>query len=257
MSEPNRPGHGVDRLITASLVLLFLGAWEGAARSGWISSTVFPPPTAILADYADLWERGLAANVASTLARFSAGLVGGGVPGILLGLFLGWSPRLRRIVDPLVAAAHSIPKIVLFPLLLAIFGASEFSKLASISLSVFFPALINSAAGARDIPPLYFEVVRGYGGRGFDLFRHVIVPGSLPMILTGLRIAANIGLLVTIAIEFTIASSGIGSIIWLSWQTMKMEDLYAGVILLSFFGISMNAALQWSLRRVAPWQRGG
>ncbi len=74
------------------------------------------------------------------------------------------------------------------------------------------------------------------------------------MILSGIRIAANIGLLVTIAIEFTMTSTGIGSVIWLAWQTLKTEDLYAGIVTLSVIGIVINATLQWLLRRLTPWQ---
>ena len=75
------------------------------------------------------------------------------------------------------------------------------------------------------------------------------------MILSGLRIAANLGLLVTIAIEFTVTSAGIGSIIWMALQTMRIEDLYAGVIIIALIGITINAFIQWLLRSVTPWQQ--
>jgi ABC-type nitrate/sulfonate/bicarbonate transport system permease component len=138
-----------------------------------------------------------------------------------------------------------------------IFGINEWAKIASVALTVFFPALINAAAGAREISPLYFEVVRSYGGGRAALFRHVVLPGSLPMILSGIRIAANLGLLVTIAIEFTLTSAGIGSIMWLALQTMRTEDLYAGVVTISLIGITINASIQWLLRRLTPWQPRG
>jgi ABC-type nitrate/sulfonate/bicarbonate transport system permease component len=98
-------------------------------------------------------------------------------------------------------------------------------------------------------------VIRNYGGGRFDAFRHVVLPGSLPMILNGIRIATNLGLLVTIAIEFTVMSPGIGSIIWLALQTMRTENLYAGVVIISLLGISVNAVIQALLRRVTPWQQ--
>jgi ABC-type nitrate/sulfonate/bicarbonate transport system permease component len=181
----------------------------------------------------------------------------GGVPGILFGLAIGWSPRLHRIADPFIAAIHPIPKILLFPIFIVIFGINEWAKIASVALTVFFPALINASAGAREISPLYFEVVRSYGGGRAALFRHVVLPGSLPMILSGIRIAANLGLLVTIAIEYTLTTQGIGSIMWLALQTMRTEDLYAGVLTISLIGITINASIQWLLRRLTPWQTRG
>ena len=248
--------HKVDRFIAAAIALLILISWEVAARHEWISSLVFPAPSVILMDFGTLWHQDLAEKIGFTLGRFFAGVVMGGIPGILAGLCIGWLPRVRRVADPFIAAIHPVPKIVLFPLFIVIFGTTEFSKLAAVALTVFFPSLINAAAGAREISPLYFEVVRSYGGHRWALFRHVLLPGSVPMILSGVRIAANIGLLVTIAIEFTMTTRGIGSIIWLAWQTMRTEDLYVGIATLSAIGIIINASIQFLLRRLTPWQAG-
>jgi NitT/TauT family transport system permease protein len=244
----------VDRLIVAAIAVALLGGWEIAARKEWIESLIFPPPSRIVANFGNLWRHDLLRNVGLTLVRFLGGVVVGAVPGIIIGLCVGWSTRLRRIVDPFIAAIHPIPKIVLFPLFIVIFGINEWAKIASVALTVFFPSLINAAAGAREISPLYFEVVRSYGGRRIDLFRHVVLPGSLPMILSGIRIAANLGLLVTIAIEFTVTSAGIGSIIWMALQTMRIEDLYGGVIAIALIGITISTVIQWLLKRLAPWQ---
>lgn len=243
-----------DRVLAAAIALLLVAAWELAARRGWINTLFFPAPSHIAASLADLARHDLFENLRITLFRFLGGLLVGCVPGVLFGLCIGWYPRLLRIVDPFIAAIHPLPKIVLFPLFIVIFGISEWAKIASVALTVFFPALINAAAGARQIPPLYLEVIRSYGGGRLDAFRHVVLPGSLPMILNGIRIAANLGLLVTIAIEFTVMSPGLGSIIWLALQTMRIENLYAGVVTISLIGIAINAPIQWVLRRLAGWQ---
>jgi NitT/TauT family transport system permease protein len=243
-----------DGVTAAAIALLFVLTWEVAARSGWINTLIFPAPSRIARALRALWREDLVHNVALTLTRFAGGVVFGAIPGILCGLCVGWSPRLRRIVDPFIAAIHPLPKIVLFPLFIVIFGVSEWAKIASVALTVFFPTLINAAAGARQISPLYLEVIRNYGGGRAAAFRHVVLPGSLPMILNGLRIAVNLGLLVTIAIEFTVMSPGIGSIIWLSLQTMRTEHLYVGVVMISLIGITINAPIQWLLRRVSAWQ---
>jgi ABC-type nitrate/sulfonate/bicarbonate transport system permease component len=243
-----------DRAIAATIALVLLTLWEVASRKGWINTLIFPPPTHVATTLVDLAQHDLFENVRITLARFLGGLVLGAIPGIFAGLCIGWSPRLLRIVDPFIAAIHPLPKIVLFPLFIVIFGVSEWAKVVSVALTVFFPALINAAAGARQISPLYLEVIRSYGGGRVAMFRHVVLPGSLPMILNGVRIAANLGLLVTIAIEFTVMSPGIGSIIWLSLQTMRTENLYAGIVLISMIGITINVPVQWLLRRMSTWE---
>ena len=243
-----------DRLIAALIALVLLTLWELAARKGWIEVLLFPPPTRILATLVNLGRNDLGPNVIITLGRLFAGMLLGMVPGIAVGLVFGISPRLLRIVDPFIAAIHPLPKIVLFPLFIVIFGIGEWAKIASLALTVFFPSMISAAAGASQLSPLYFEVIRNYGGGRGAAFFHVVLPGSLPFILNGIRVAMNLGLLVTIAMEFTVVSPGIGSIIWLSLQTMRIEELYAGIAIISLIGITLNVPVQWLLRRTAAWQ---
>jgi NitT/TauT family transport system permease protein len=243
-----------DRATAAGIALLLASLWEAAARLGWIDSYLFPPPTRIAVSLATLARGDLAENVLISLRRLLGGLVLGVVPGIIIGLGAGSAPRLHRIIDPFIAAIHPLPKIVLFPLFIVIFGIGEWAKVSSIALTVFFPTMINAAAGARQISPLYLEVIRNYGGGRAAAFRHVVLPGSLPMILNGIRVAMNLGLLVTIAMEFTVVSPGIGSIIWLALQTMRIEQLYAGIVVISVVGLTLNMPLQWLLRRTAQWQ---
>lgn len=243
-----------DRAIAVGIALFLAALWEVAARAGWIDSYLFPPPSRIANALVTLSRNELVANVLITLRRLGGGVLLGVVPGVAFGLAAGSSPRLTRIVDPFIAAIHPLPKIVLFPLFIVIFGIGESAKISSIALTVFFPSMINAAAGARQIPPLYREVIRNYGGGRMAAFRHVVLPGSLPMILNGIRVAVNLGLLVTIAMEFTVVSPGIGSIIWLALQTMRIEQLYAGIVVISFIGVTLNMPIQWLLRRTAEWQ---
>jgi ABC-type nitrate/sulfonate/bicarbonate transport system permease component len=243
-----------DRATAAGIALLLAALWEMGARSGWVDIYLFPPPSRILQAIATLARNDLAENILVSVGRLLGGLVLGVIPGIIVGLSAGLAPRMHRIIDPFVAAIHPLPKIVLFPLFIVIFGIGEWAKVSSIALTVFFPSMINAAAGARQIPPLYLEVIRNYGGKRWAALRHVVLPGSLPMILNGIRVAVNLGLLVTIAMEFTVMSPGIGSILWLALQTMRTEQLYAGIVIISLIGITLNMPIQWLLRRTAEWQ---
>ncbi|MEA2490098.1 MAG: NitT/TauT family transport system permease protein, partial [Acidobacteriota bacterium] len=105
-----------DYAIAAGIALLLLALWELSARSAWINPLIFPPPSRIAASLVDLAHYDLFDNVAVSLKRFLSGVVLGSIPGILAGLLIGWSPRVRRIIDPFIAAIHPLPKIVLFPL---------------------------------------------------------------------------------------------------------------------------------------------
>jgi len=192
-------------------------------------------------------------HVSATLSRVGLGVLFGAVPGLGLGFAMGWSPRLRVLLDPIVALLHPIPKLAVLPLVMIIFGLGETSRIVVIAIGVFFPMLINAMAGVRQIPAVHFEVAEAYGGRRRHVFAHVILPGSLPSVLTGTRLAFNIGLLLTVAVELITAQHGLGKLIWLAWQTMRTEDLYAALLVISSLGVGFNVVLEQLRRRLVPW----
>lgn len=238
---------------------LYIGAaalaiWEAAARSGVISPLFFPPPSLIAATTWRLLLSGeLIENGAATLLRVLAGMLLGGIPGLILGLFMGWSRSLRVALDPFIAAAHPLPKIALLPLIMIIFGIGEPSKVFVAALGAFFPLLINAMAGVRAIHAIHFEVARNYGARPLHVMRRVVLPGSLPHTLSGWRLAFNMSLLLTIAAEIVSARVGLGAVIWLAWETMRPPDLYASLVVIVLFGLAANAVLDLLGRRLTPW----
>jgi ABC-type nitrate/sulfonate/bicarbonate transport system permease component len=180
-----------DRFFPTFLGLLILVFWEILSRTGLISAFFFPAPSKILLTLWQLLVNGkLAVNLGDTLMRLGLGLLLGMIPGIILGLAMGWSPRLRRIVDPFIAAVHPIPKTAIYPLIMIILGIGEGSKIFTIALATFFPVLINSMLGVRQLNPVYFEVARNYGASPWKVFTRVILPGSLPMVVAGTRIGS-------------------------------------------------------------------
>lgn len=252
--ETKRSRFRPEPWISALIVFVFLAIWEWLSRSGYISVLFFPPPTKILRSFFELLVEGkLLVHLKATLYRLTFGFVLGGLPGLVLGLIMGWSPRTRGIVDPIIAAIHPIPKIAIFPLILVVFGIGEASKIVAIAVAAFFPMLINSMAGVRQINPVYFEVTRNYGASLWKTFTRVIIPGSLPMVLTGARLAFNIALVIAIAVELLAAKEGLGVMIWFSWQTLRIEELYASLITTALLGISANFAIQRISMRLAPW----
>lgn len=229
--------------------------WEIAARSGWISALFFPPPTRILLTL--LWMVGTAAfwiNLSATLFRLLAGLLIGGGAGMLLGWAMGASRPLRVALDPIVAALHPLPKLAMFPIFLILLGIGEASKVALLATVAFFPMLINTVAGVQQIDRTYWEAAANYGARGWTLLRRVILPGSLPMTLTGLRLAVNAVLVVAIAVEMLSAQVGLGAQVWLAWQTMRLQELYAILVVIAGLGLALNSILNLITRSLLSWQ---
>jgi len=241
--------------LPAAIFAVCLSAWEIAARTGVISTLAFPAPSAICRAFVRVLQNGiLGTHLASTLLRMAAGLGVGGALGLLAGLFMGWSKRLRTVVDPFIAAAHPVPKIAILPLIMLIFGIGEGSKVIVIALAAFFPMMINTMAGVRQISPVYFEVAANYGASRKKVFTRVVLPGSLPFVLSGLRLALNSALLLTIAVELVSSQQGLGAMIWFAWETLRTEDLYAALAVTALLGISGNFFLQWLASRLVPWQ---
>jgi NitT/TauT family transport system permease protein len=233
---------------------VILGALEALVRFGLHTGFFLPPPSDVIASLGKMITDGsLATHLVSTLGRIGLGLLCGAGVGVSLGLAMGTSRRLRRIIDPLVAALHPIPRLAFFPLLIVLLGVGETSKLAAVSLGAFFPMLLNTVAGVRGMNPVHLELARNYGASRRQMFLHVLLPGSLPLMLTGLRLSANVAFHSTIGVEMVGARNGLGAMLWLSWQTFRIDHLYAILVVIAAIGIGLATFIRWVTQRSAPW----
>lgn len=242
--------------IATPLVLLVL--WEICSRAEILDSRFFPPPTRIaaagwqMALSGELWQ-----HTVPTLLRL---LVGGGlgaIAGIVIGMLMGvWRP-LNAALGPLFSMLYPLPKIAIFPILLMIFGPTELPKVISVFVTTFFMLQISTVSGVWAIDRQLLEAGTAYGATGFDRFRFVIAPGAMPYIFSGLRTATGTAVVVITAVEFTGASNtGLGYLIWNSWQLFIPEKLYVGLIVIGIIGALLTGAITLAQRLVLPWRRG-
>jgi len=248
-------GDRALRWVAPALALAGLAAWEFGARRGWIPSLFFPAPSTVFHRLVDLSESGeLAKHVSATVARMAVALVLGGGFGLVLGLLLGYSPRLRVVVDPFIAALHPVPKMALLPLILLIFGLGFFSKALAVAISAFFPMVINTMAGVLQIDPNYYDVAKLHGVGRRQIFWRIVLPGSMPMTLAGARMALNRALGATIGLELITAQNGLGSMLFFAWQTYRTEELYATIFVIAVFGYLFRRIVNTVAARLVPWQ---
>lgn len=246
---------GGTRVVTLLIVAGAAAAWEIGSSWGVLDALFFPPPSTWVLELGELWRDGvLAVDLVATLSRFVAGMGSGALAGWATGLLLGVSPRIHRTLDPIVAVIHPLPKLTLYPLLLLILGFGEAPKIAVIAVATFFPMFVSTVNGVRDVDAGLLEVVRSFGAGRLLALRRVILPSSVPFVLAGLRLALNTGLTVTIAVELITAGDGLGSRVWLSWQSLRTEQLYAVLLIVAAFGFAMNDSLERLGRRLAPWR---
>lgn len=248
---------GVTREQVVSLLspLVLLLIWEALVRTRVLDARFFPAPSQVVGTLVSLVLSGeLPQDVGVSLSRIGAGFVLGASAGIVMGLLMGVSRIIRAAVKPLVATIYPIPKIAILPLVMLIFGLGEPSKYVIVAIGVFFLVLLNTAAGVMNIEKIYLDVGRNFGARRSDMLLTIALPGALPLIFTGLRLAWGTGLLLIVAAEFISAKSGIGYLIWNAWQTFAVEEMYAGLITISALGLLSFVVFDVLERRLIPWR---
>ncbi len=280
-----RPGY--ERALALGFPLLLLLAWELIVRAGILNALWFPPPTRIAralwelsVEYdefsetslfgrwwllpqfvtADGWAGVVAlyqeSHVLATLSRVFTGFLIGSVPGVLIGVAMGLNRTIRTMLDGTMSAIYVLPKIAIFPIMMLVFANpfGEGPKIAVVAISAFFLVAINTMAGVRDIDPVFLQAGRNYGAGRWQMLRHVILPGALPVIFAGLRLALGTALIVIVAIEFVRARQGVGFLTFYYWEILVTEKMYAGLFVVMALGVGLTAGLQWVARRVMPWQ---
>ena len=196
----------------------------------------------------------LETNTLVTLWRVFAGFVIGSVPGIAVGLLMAMFRPVRIFFDPLIATLFPIPKIALMPLLLLVFGFGDASKIALVVIAVFFPVVVNTYVGAANIERIYWDVAKNYGASQSVIFRRIVFFGALPMIFAGLRIALAVSFIVLVAAEFVATKTGIGYLIWNSWELMEVDVMFVGIVTVGVLGLIATVILREIERKVIPWK---
>ncbi len=244
-----------DRAISILSPIALLTVWEICARLGLLDERFFPAPLHIVAQMFDMAVTGgLWDNVGASLYRLGVGLLVGGIPAIAIGLAMGLYHPVRAALDPLISATYPIPKSSLLPLILLIFGIGEGSKIAMVAIGVFYPVVINTAVGVRQLPPIYLDVGRNFKASSWNTFRTIALPGAMPLIMTGIKLGAGMGLVLIAIAEMVGAKSGLGYMIWNAWELFDVTTMYVGLFVIALIGFIMNSALDAIERRLIPWK---
>lgn len=245
-----------ERILSIVSPIAMLLLWELLVRTGLLDPRFFPAPSSVLKALAGLAETGqLWADLKASLGRILAGFLLGAIPGTVLGIAMGLNRWLRAILNPVIAATYPIPKTAILPLVMLLFGLGETSKIVLVAISVFFVLLINAMAGVLQIDPIYMDVGRNLKVGRFQFFRTIALPGSLPVIMAGVKLGVGISLIVIVAAEMIASNEGIGNLIWRSWSTLVVEEMYAGLLVISVLGLLFSWAMDEVERAVVPWKR--
>ena len=248
--------RNANRIISIATPIVLLGIWELAARTHAIDTRFFSSPSRILTVFMQMAEDGsLFVHTWASLVRVMVGFFIGTATGLVLGLAMGLFPTVSAMFKPLVDATFPIPKVGLLPLVIILFGLGEASKYAIIAIAVFYLIVINTASGVRQIDNIYLDVGRNYHASCLMMFTDVAFPGALPAIITGMKVSMGVSLIIIVTAESLAAKSGIGYLIWTSWQVFEVEKMYVGLLISAILGFALSGLLDWAERKLIPWKR--
>ncbi|MBN7755377.1 ABC transporter permease [Nitratireductor aquimarinus] len=255
---PFRGGGFVHRSLgpVAPLVFLaILAVWELGSRSGFISPIALPAPSEAFGALVDLFQTGMLwKHLGASLYRLVVGWTLGSLLGIAVGLFIGLFSLARAGLLPLVSALFPVPKIALLPLFIIWFGIGEGSKVATILFGTFFPTVIATYGGVDNVDRNLIRMGQSFGMSWLSIVRKIILPGAMPAILSGFRISASIAIVLLVAAEMIGAEFGVGAYILMAGALFALDQLIAGVALLSLIGLIIAWLIGKLEKRLLSWR---
>lgn len=257
--KAGKPPSALFRFLNSSIgsvvpVAAVLLLWELGSRTGLIDTTFFPPPSECAKALVTLVRDGeLLSNVWITVRRIVLGFLLGVTPAVIIGVAMARIPWIRVVVDPIITITYPIPVIAILPLLLVIFGTGGTPIIVLAGIISFFPAAVNSLAGVLRVDETLVLMARNLGASRRQILFKIVLPDALPSVFAGIRLAAGLALLGTIAGEFLAASDGIGSMTWTYWQIYQISNMYATLAVIAAMGFLLTTLTLRVQRRYFGW----
>ncbi|CAM3641269.1 ABC transporter permease [Nocardiopsis gilva] len=231
--------------------------WQLGASAGVIPERLLPPPSAIAATGIDLMRDGtLLSAVGTSLQRVLAGFAAGAVVGTACAVVAGISRWGEKLVDPPLQMLRAVPILGLIPLFILWFGIGETPKITLVAIAVAVPLYINTVAGIHAVDAKHIEVARVLGLGRAAVVRHVVLPGALPGLLTGLRLSLGGAWLALIVAEQINADAGLGFMINSAREFLRTDTVVLGLVVYSLLGLATDALVRLLERRALSWRRG-
>lgn len=244
-----RPPHALISVVGG------ISVWQLAI---WIlepNPLIIVGPTDVIRDFMDMLASGeIWRHLGVSLRAFSIGYIVCALISIPLGLFIGTNRMVRAYVDPWISALYATPSISLAPLFIVWLGFGVASKVAIVALVAFFPMIINTIAGVLAVDKDLREVGITFDANQIETFFHILLPGSLPYIVAGLRLAIGRGLVGVVVADLFGASSGLGYLILNAAQRFNTSRIFVATMILALLGVTLNSLVLRIEKRVSNWR---
>ncbi len=233
-----------SNLIGLISVAVFLGAWQWASDTGAINPLFCSSPTRIWKELGTLIStHQLWPNIWVSAQEFGWGFLLAIVVAIPMGILIGWYRPIESIFNPFVTFLNAVPKVALLPLLIIWVGIGIDLKIAVVFLGALIAILINTITGIKSLDPQLLTMARSFGASDTKIFRTIALPGSVPYILSGIRVGLGHALTGVVVGELYASTTGVGHLIAVAGNTFQTDLVFAGVVIIAIFGLVATAIL--------------
>lgn len=245
----------LNRLSWFASPLALLVVWALVAQAGWYPTQLLVPPQHVYEAFVELLGSGeLREHLQNSLSRLAIGFSLGALGGLLFGTAMALSKQVEAYCAPLFHTLRQIPSIALIPMFILFFGVEETFKILIVVKAAFFPVALATSEGVKGIPRSYFDVAAVYRLPLWSLLKDVAFPAAAPPIVTGLRISLSRSWMVLVAAELLAADSGLGQLIELSRQMMRIDIVMVGVVVTGLVGFTLDYGFRLLEKHLFRWK---
>ena len=234
--------------------MVIIIVWYGIRYSGLVNPALVPAPHAVFTKFLELTQGRLPLDMLMSTQRVLLGVCLGVLAAVPVGFCLGWYKVLRSFADPVINFFRALPPIALIPLVIVYFGIGEAAKTVILFYASFFAGVIVMYEGIAQVNPIFIKVSRTLGATDLEIFRKVVVPLTVPHILTAVRVALGVAWATLVAAELIAAQQGLGSMIQDASAFFQLDIIYVGIICIGFIALLMDTLLRMTTNRLVSWQ---
>lgn len=246
------------RLSSLSGVLSFavlIMVWWAVWASGIVDPGLLPSPLRVLEQFVSMMTgKQLWYDVLLSSRRVLIGVVSGLLLAIPVGFLLGWYKAVRGFVDPVINFFRALPPIALIPLVIVYFGIGESARVSVLIYAAFFSGVIVIYEGIKLMPPIFVRVSKSLGATDVEIFRRVVIPATLPHVLTAFRVSVGVCWTTLVAAELVAAERGLGAVIVNGQNYFQVPVIFVGIITIGVVALIMDKVLRVLTTRLLSWQ---
>jgi taurine transport system permease protein len=245
-------------LLGATGVIAFIALWEAGVFVGLINAAFLPPPSTLLKDVFKMAGEGntlLLKDILVSTKRVLIGFLLSAAAGVPLGLFMGMSPTIKAFLDPVISLIRPLPAMSWIPLTMLWLGIDEAQKYAIVFMGCFASVLVYTTDATRRVDPLLIRAAMNLGARRLSVIRHVVLPGALPNIISGLKVVLAIAWTCVISAELVGAEEGLGFRIWSAKENFHISLVLLGMVCISATVLILDLVFRFFEWLALPWLR--